>query len=59
MPLLKGRSKEVISQNIRELRHSGRPEAQAVAIAMSKAGLSKGKKHKTIAKKVAKSKNKE
>jgi len=43
MPLKKGRSKKVISSNIRELRHSGRPQKQAVAIAMSKAGLSKRK----------------
>ncbi len=45
MPLLKGKSKEVIAQNIRELRHSGRPEAQAVAIAMSKAGRARKKAH--------------
>ncbi len=42
MPLTKGSSREVISENIRELRNSGRPEAQAVAIAYSKAG--KGRK---------------
>lgn len=44
MPLNKGRSKAAISANIRELRHSGRPQKQAVAIAMKKAGKSKGKK---------------
>jgi hypothetical protein len=44
MPLLSGSSKSVISQNIRELRQSGRPEKQAVAIAFSKAGKSKSKK---------------
>lgn len=38
MPLKKGRSKKVVSENIRELRHSGRPQKQAVAIAMRKAG---------------------
>lgn len=53
MPLLKGTSDSIISQNIRELRNSGRPEAQAVAIALSKAGKGKGKK---VAKKVAKHK---
>jgi len=37
MPLKKGKSKKVVSQNIRELRHSGYPEKQAVAIALSKA----------------------
>ena len=40
MPLRKGRSKEVVSANIAEMIQSGRPRAQAVAIAMSKAGLS-------------------
>lgn len=41
MPLMKGSSKGVISENIRELRHSGRPEAQAITIAMKKAGKTK------------------
>lgn len=40
MPLLPGSDKGVISENIRELRNSGRPEQQAIAIAMSKAGKS-------------------
>ncbi len=38
MPLKKGRSKKVISSNIRELIHSGRSQRQAIAIAMRKAG---------------------
>jgi hypothetical protein len=46
MPLKKGKSKKVISENISELRHSGRPERQAIAIAMSEAGMSKKKKKK-------------
>lgn len=41
MPLKKGRSKKVVSGNIRELRHSGYPQRQAVAIAMKKAGKSR------------------
>lgn len=46
MPLLKGSSNSVVSQNISELRKSGRPEKQAVAIALSEAGRSnKGKKN--------------
>lgn len=46
MPLKKGSSKKVISENIRELRHSGKPQAQAAAIAYDKAGKSKGKSKK-------------
>ena len=41
MPLYKGRSRGVISQNISELVHSGRPRKQAIAIAMNKAGKKK------------------
>lgn len=41
MPLKKGRSRKVISSNIRmEIRH-GKPRAQAVAIALRKAGVPK------------------
>jgi hypothetical protein len=44
MPLKRGSSKKVISANIRmEMKH-GKPQRQAIAIAMSKAGKSKGGK---------------
>jgi len=44
MPLKKGKSRKVISQNIRAEIEAGRPRDQAVAIAMSKAGKKRKKK---------------
>jgi hypothetical protein len=46
MPLQKGKSKKVISNNIAIERNAGKPEKQAIAIAMSEAGKIRKKKPK-------------
>jgi hypothetical protein len=43
MPLVKGSSRADISRNIRTERSAGKPEKQAVAIALSEADAAKAK----------------
>lgn len=44
MPLRKGKSKKIISENISRLVEEGKPQKQAIVIAMRTAGVPKPRK---------------
>lgn len=51
MPLKKGSSKKVVSENIAREMHAGKPQKQAIAIAMRSAGRPKPVKTSTLERK--------
>ena len=50
MPMVKGKSQKAVSKNIRAEMKKGKPQKQAIAIAMSKAGMSLPKRGERTAK---------
>jgi hypothetical protein len=46
MPLKKGRSRKIVSENIAEMIRSGHPRNQAIAASLENAGLSNRKKRR-------------
>lgn len=46
MPLRSGKTDTIVGQNIKTLMSEGRPQEQAIAMALSKAGKSNKKKKK-------------